>query len=182
MNNSSFECTCDSEGVNNTTGKCISCGKLYLKGSSEIYKQLVRLKHNVCPICCAKPTIEQPQAGLHGYTIVFECGCKVDRPISGEGFSFSQRCDEPIKPSLEEVFKLSKKKEEKCNCPSCERSRTFKRYIQEVPSAEAKEWFSGLLDYIYELELDNDCQKNYLDNLKKLHPDIFKKVRTLESI
>lgn len=182
MSTSNFECNCDSEGVNNTTGKCISCGKLYLKDSSDTYKQLIRLKHNVCPICCAKSTVEQPQAGLHGYTTVFECGCKIDRPISGEGFSFSQRCDEPMKPSLEEVFKSFKRKAEKCECVRCERGRIFKKYIQEVTSEEAKEWFNGLLDYICELELDNDCQKIYLDNLKRLHPDIFKKVKTLEKL
>lgn len=52
-----------------------------------------------CPICKAKESKDQPQAGTHCYTIKYECGTEIGIAIWQGGhdpeYHFSKRCDEP---------------------------------------------------------------------------------------
>lgn len=62
-------------------------------------------KENICPICGALPSENQPYPGTHGYTVLFECGTEIDRAYGYEDYeSFSQKCDQPRKLTNKEIM------------------------------------------------------------------------------
>lgn len=59
----------------------------------------------LCPICNSTPSNEQPESGLHCFTTIFNCGCKITQSFKSSDFIYDQRCDEPQKiNSLDVLF------------------------------------------------------------------------------
>lgn len=58
-----------------------------------------------CPICNSPQNDKQPESGLHCFTTIFNCGCKITNNFKSQDFIYEQRCDEPIKiNSIDTIF------------------------------------------------------------------------------
>lgn len=88
---------------------------------------------STCPICDSLESEDQPQAGTHGYTIVYECGTRIDKAIGYPEYSeFAQKCDEPLKSTNKEILeKILSSKKDKMNII----------YTQEPAQIEGKSIF-----------------------------------------
>ena len=60
-----------------------------------------------CPICNEGellPDDDQPQAGLHGYTLVYTCGTEKDGAIGSNDMEVSHKCTDGKKQSMKEML------------------------------------------------------------------------------
>ena len=60
-----------------------------------------------CPICNVGellPSDDQPQAGLHGYTLVYTCGTEKDGAIGSNDMEVSHKCTDGKKQSMKEMI------------------------------------------------------------------------------
>ena len=56
--------------------------------------------YNVCPICEAERTNEQPEYSLHAFTLIYECGTEIDYPIGHIGAMYGASCDGKVKRTI----------------------------------------------------------------------------------
>lgn len=67
-----------------------------------------------------------------------------------------------------------------CDCQLCQRSREFKKHLNDsVTTKSAQEFFISLFEHLYEVEEELDFKNIYLSNLKKNYPEIYCKIRQL---
>jgi len=62
---------------------------------------------NKCPICNEGellPDDKQPQAGLHGYTVVYTCGTEKDGAIGSNDMEVSHKCTDGKKQSMKAMI------------------------------------------------------------------------------
>lgn len=64
-----------------------------------------------------------------------------------------------------------------CQCKVCERNHEYVKYTDSIPDKETREYFMNLLDYILEIEEDNEFYKFYSSKLREKYPEIYNEIR-----
>ena len=69
-----------------------------------------------------------------------------------------------------------------CSCDVCERSKEFKRHLENVTNEESKQWFSDIFNHLLEVEEDSTFMDIVKKNLRVLYPNIYKEVFTVHDL
>jgi hypothetical protein len=70
---------------------------------------------------------------------------------------------------------------ERCQCNLCVRGRDFKQLISGIEERTRTE-LESFYELLYETEAELECQKIYMQNLKELNPEMYKKCNTIQTL
>lgn len=70
---------------------------------------------------------------------------------------------------------------QKCQCDLCIRGRDFKDKVKDL-DPETREFLEGVYEALFETEDELNAYKIYLDNVKELNPEVFKKAFTINKV